>query len=125
MPKQIIHPAGLSDPSPTRAYSHGIRTGSLLFLAGQTGHDAATAGSGSRFEALTRRAFERMQLILEAAGGTLEAHQSGSEPLGATRTGCRMQLPAPSLTGAGETYTPALVDHAIWVPAGDQRGAEL
>lgn len=72
MPKQIIHPAGLSDPSPTRAYSHGIRTGSLLFLAGQTGHDAATAGSGSRFEAQTRRAFERMQLILEAAGGTLD-----------------------------------------------------
>jgi 2-iminobutanoate/2-iminopropanoate deaminase len=72
MPKQIIQPAVLSDPSPTRAYSHGIRTGNLLFLAGQTGHDAAATGAASRFEAQTRRAFERIQLILESAGGTLD-----------------------------------------------------
>jgi len=44
----------------------------LLFLAGQTGHDAAAADAASRFEAQTRRAFEHVRLILEAAGGTLD-----------------------------------------------------
>jgi 2-iminobutanoate/2-iminopropanoate deaminase len=72
MPKQIVRPAGLPDPSGTRAYSHGVRTGNLLFLAGQTGHDAHAEPSVGRFEAQTRRAFARMQTILEAAGGSLD-----------------------------------------------------
>ena len=72
MLKQIIQPAALPDPSRTRAYSHGVKSGNLLFLAGQTGHDAAPTAAGSRFEAQTRRTFERMQSILEAAGGTLD-----------------------------------------------------
>jgi 2-iminobutanoate/2-iminopropanoate deaminase len=72
MPKQIYTPAGLPDPGPTRAYSHGVRTGNALYLAGQTGSDAQPSGGQGRFEAQTRRAFERMRLILEAAGGTLD-----------------------------------------------------
>ncbi|HTE86626.1 MAG TPA: hypothetical protein VK821_18040 [Dehalococcoidia bacterium] len=40
MPKQTVQPPGLPDPGPTRSYSHGIRAGNLLFLAGQTGTDA-------------------------------------------------------------------------------------
>jgi 2-iminobutanoate/2-iminopropanoate deaminase len=71
MPKQIVRPEGLPDPGAARAYSHGVRSGNLLFLAGQTGTDVqSTAGQG-RFEAQTRRCFERMQLILQAAGGSL------------------------------------------------------
>jgi len=72
MPKQIIQPADLPDPSNTRAYSHGVRWDNLLFLAGQTGHDAPPQSDVGRFEAQTRRTFERMRLILESAGGTLD-----------------------------------------------------
>ena len=72
MAKQIIQPAGLPDPGPTRAYSHGVRSGNLLFLAGQTGHDAHAQPGVGRFEAQTRRTFERMQTILQAAGGSLD-----------------------------------------------------
>lgn len=72
MPKQIVRPAGLPDPSATRAYSHGVRAGGLLFLAGQTGTDTLPQSGQGRFEAQTRRAFARMQTILEAAGGSLD-----------------------------------------------------
>jgi enamine deaminase RidA (YjgF/YER057c/UK114 family) len=72
MPKQIIRPPGLPDPSATRAYSHGVRAGNLLCLAGQTGTDAVPQPGVSRFELQTRRAFARMQSILEAAGGSLD-----------------------------------------------------
>ena len=68
MEKTIIMPPTLADSTP-RGYSHGVRVGSLLFLAGQTGTDR---GAGPRdLEAQTRRAFEKMQTILEAAGGGL------------------------------------------------------
>jgi 2-iminobutanoate/2-iminopropanoate deaminase len=72
MAKQIVKPAGLPDPGATRAYSHGVRVGQTLYLAGQTGTDAQPEPGVGRFEAQTRRAFERMRTILDAAGGTLE-----------------------------------------------------
>ena len=72
MPKQIVRPAALSDPSATRAYSLGVRAANLLFLAGQMGYDAEPRPGMGRFEIQTRRAFERMQTILEAAGGSLD-----------------------------------------------------
>lgn len=72
MAKQIIQPEGLPSPGATRSYSHGVRSGNLLFLAGQTGHDAQPREGMGRFEAQTRRTFERMELILKAAGGSLD-----------------------------------------------------
>jgi len=72
MPKQIIQPDGLNVPGPTRSYSHAVRNGNLLFLAGQTGNDAPAQAGMGRFEAQTRRAFARMRMILEAAGGSLD-----------------------------------------------------
>jgi enamine deaminase RidA (YjgF/YER057c/UK114 family) len=72
VPKTIVQPSGLPDPSATRAYSHGVRAGNWLFLAGQTGHDAPPLAGAGRFEAQTRRTFERMRMILEAAGGSLD-----------------------------------------------------
>jgi 2-iminobutanoate/2-iminopropanoate deaminase len=72
MAKQIIKPAGLPDPSGARSYSHGVRAGNLLFLAGQTGSDAEPQPGVGRFELQTRRTFARMQAILEAAGGSLD-----------------------------------------------------
>ncbi len=72
MAKQVVKPATLPDPAHTRAYSHGVRAGNLLFIAGQTGHDAQAQPGVGRFEAQTRRTFERMRLILQAAGGSLD-----------------------------------------------------
>jgi enamine deaminase RidA (YjgF/YER057c/UK114 family) len=72
MPKQIVRLATLPDPSATRAYSLGVRAANLLFLAGQMGHDAEPRPGVGRFEVQTRRAFARMQTILEAAGGSLD-----------------------------------------------------
>jgi enamine deaminase RidA (YjgF/YER057c/UK114 family) len=72
MPKQCIQPAGLSNPGPTRSYSHGVRSGNLLFLAGQTGTDTPPEPGAARFEHQVRRAFARMEAILEAAGGSLD-----------------------------------------------------
>src|SRR4029078_1342681 len=63
---------GLNNPGPGRSYSHGVRVGNLLFLAGQTGNAAQAQTGQGRFEAQTRRAFARMQAILEAAGGSLD-----------------------------------------------------
>jgi enamine deaminase RidA (YjgF/YER057c/UK114 family) len=68
VPKTIVQPSGLPDPSATRAYSHGVRAGNWLFLAGQTGHDAPPLAGAGRFETQTRRTFERMRMILGAAG---------------------------------------------------------
>jgi 2-iminobutanoate/2-iminopropanoate deaminase len=70
--KHIIRPTGLPDPSETRAYSHGVRVGNTLYLAGQTGTDTPPAAGVGRFEGQTRRAFARMQTILEAAGGSFD-----------------------------------------------------
>jgi 2-iminobutanoate/2-iminopropanoate deaminase len=70
MEKTIIQPPGLRDPS-ARGYSHGVRVGNLLFLAGQTGAEAQPAPGQSRLEAQTRLTFQKMQTILEAAGGSL------------------------------------------------------
>ena len=72
MAKQIVQPEGLPNPAATRAYSHGVRAANMLFLAGQTGSDAQPAAGVGRFEAQTRRAFERMEAVLRAAGGTLD-----------------------------------------------------
>ena len=72
MPKQIVKPTGLPDPGPSRSYSHGVRAGNLLFLAGQTGTDQPSPAGPGRFEFQVRRTFARMQTILEAAGGSLD-----------------------------------------------------
>jgi enamine deaminase RidA (YjgF/YER057c/UK114 family) len=71
MPKEIIRPVGMADPGATRAYSHAVRDGNLVYLAGQTGVDARPEPGRGRFELQTRRAFARMETILEAAGGSL------------------------------------------------------
>jgi 2-iminobutanoate/2-iminopropanoate deaminase len=70
--KQIFNPSDLPDPGPRRAYSHAVRAGNVLYLAGQTGTDAEPQSGTGRFEAQTRRTFERMQTILEAAGASLD-----------------------------------------------------
>jgi enamine deaminase RidA (YjgF/YER057c/UK114 family) len=50
-------------------FSHGIRSGNLLFIAGELG--VGPPGAESNFETQTRRAFANVQAVLETAGGTL------------------------------------------------------
>jgi enamine deaminase RidA (YjgF/YER057c/UK114 family) len=68
--KQIIAPASLNDPS-ARGYSHGVKTGNLLFLAGHTG-TAPGLSEPMNLETQMRRAFGNLQAILLEAGGTLD-----------------------------------------------------
>ena len=73
MTKRIIRPDGMADPGPTRAYSHAVAAGGLLFLAGQTGTDAPDDPGIGRFERQARRVFSRMETILKAAGLDLDS----------------------------------------------------
>lgn len=71
MDKQIIQPSELENPG-RRAFSHGIKVGHLLFIAGQLGTDK----EGKIIEvgdtaAQARRIFKRFQTILDEAGGKL------------------------------------------------------
>ncbi|HLI29345.1 MAG TPA: RidA family protein [Chloroflexota bacterium] len=70
MEKQLVNPPTLFDPGPTRAYSHGVRVGSLLFLAGQMGIGPNRRLAGD-FAAQVRQAFANLEAVLRAAGGSL------------------------------------------------------
>ena len=72
MEKTIINPFGLARP---RGFSHGIlvTSGSLLFLAGQTGSDAggriiAPGDLVAQYE----QALRNLNLVIEAAGGKMQ-----------------------------------------------------
>jgi 2-iminobutanoate/2-iminopropanoate deaminase len=71
MDKTIVRAPGLWDPS-SRAYSHGVRVGNLLFLAGQTGIDSSRKAAPGDFATQTRQAFANIEQVLRAAGGTLD-----------------------------------------------------
>jgi 2-iminobutanoate/2-iminopropanoate deaminase len=66
----------VSSPSAPRAigpYSQAIRAGSLLFVSGQIPLDPATGDMvQGGIEAQTRRVFDNLRAILEAAGATFD-----------------------------------------------------
>ena len=71
--KKIIQPKNLQDPRPR--YSQAILTdgGRLLFIAGQTASDkdGNVVGVGD-IEAQAKQVFEKIKIIVEEAGGTLD-----------------------------------------------------
>ncbi|MBV8910419.1 MAG: RidA family protein [Gammaproteobacteria bacterium] len=71
MSRQIIHTPRA--PQPIGAYSQAVRIGDTVYLSGQVPFDPATmqlvAGD---FEAQTRRVFENLKAVAEAAGGSLD-----------------------------------------------------
>ena len=69
MPKQNIH----SDAAPRAIgpYSQAVRCGSTVYLAGQIGLDPGSMELVSGFEAQTRRVFENLKAVAQAAGGNL------------------------------------------------------
>lgn len=61
---------GLNAPVP-HSYSHSVRAGAMLFLAGQCGTNAAGNVVSADFEAQARLALDRVRRVVEQAGGTL------------------------------------------------------
>jgi 2-iminobutanoate/2-iminopropanoate deaminase len=71
----MIHevPASTEMPRTLGPYSHVVRAGDFLFVAGQPGLDPSTgAVPPGGFEAEARQAFENLALVLRAAGSGLE-----------------------------------------------------
>jgi enamine deaminase RidA (YjgF/YER057c/UK114 family) len=68
--KQVIPVETLPDPS-AFGYSHVVRYGDTVAVAGQCGTDDSGRVVPGGIEPQTRRAFERLELALTAAGGTL------------------------------------------------------
>jgi 2-iminobutanoate/2-iminopropanoate deaminase len=69
--KEIIRPADGIHPLPW-PYSHGIKVGDTLFIAGQVAldEDLHLVGPGDA-EAQARQTWKNIQTVVEAAGGTI------------------------------------------------------
>jgi len=70
MPKKEIVQVNLASPNPN--LSPATRFGDLVFVAGQTGRHPSTGEVGRDVREQTCNALERIKLILEAAGTSLE-----------------------------------------------------
>jgi 2-iminobutanoate/2-iminopropanoate deaminase len=71
MKKEIVKVDKLSKPS--MPYSHCVKAGNLLFIAGQVGVDPANNQlKGTSIREQTEQALRNMETILKAAGSSLE-----------------------------------------------------
>ena len=70
MPKEAF----FSDraPNPAGPYSHAVRAGDLVFVAGQGPHDKLSATTPAGFEDQARQVFRNIAAILEAAGASMD-----------------------------------------------------
>lgn len=67
---EIIEPSGIAPPAAN--YSHAIRCGDLLFLAGEVGLEPDGSVREGDVRAQTRRVIMNMEAILHAAGFGLD-----------------------------------------------------
>ena len=70
MPKKEIVTVGSAAPNPN--LSAATKFGGLVFVAGQTGRDPKTGAVGKDIREQTRNILERIKVILEAAGTSLD-----------------------------------------------------
>jgi 2-iminobutanoate/2-iminopropanoate deaminase len=70
MPKKEIIQVNLAAPNPN--LSPATRFGNLVFVAGQTGRHPITGEVGRDIREQTRNVLERIKMILEAAGTSLD-----------------------------------------------------
>ncbi len=69
MKKEYISPKGLFEPI---GWSHAVKAGNTIYLAGMVGFDKQRNIVAGGFEAQTVKTFENIKLILEAAGASLK-----------------------------------------------------
>ena len=69
MPRAAISPKGMFAAGP---YSHAIRTGHLVFLSGKTGTDGDGKLLSDSIAEQTKQTFANLQVVLQAAGLTLD-----------------------------------------------------
>jgi len=67
--REVIHPKGVFK---RRAYSHVVKAGNTVYIAGQVARDESgnVVGIGD-FRAQAEKVFENLELCLKAAGATL------------------------------------------------------
>ncbi|MDR2220194.1 MAG: RidA family protein [Methylobacillus sp.] len=69
MARQVISTEGA--PKAIGTYSQAVRVGDTVYLSGQIGLDPATAQLVEGMEAQTRRVFDNLSAVTQAAGGSL------------------------------------------------------
>jgi reactive intermediate/imine deaminase len=69
MPRENVHSEAA--PKAIGPYSQAVRCGSTVYLAGQIGLDPSSMELVSGIEAQTRRVFENLRAVAQAAGGNL------------------------------------------------------
>ena len=70
MTKQAIETA--KAPSAIGTYSQAVRAGSTVYLSGQIGLEPESMRMAEGIEAQTRRVFDNLRAVAEAAGGSLD-----------------------------------------------------
>lgn len=70
MPKQIVQTEAA--PKAIGPYSQAVRCGNTVYLAGQIGLDPQSMELASGLDAQTRRVFENLAAVAQAAGGSLK-----------------------------------------------------
>ena len=71
MTKQAIETA--KAPSAIGTYSQAVRAGSTVYLSGQIGLEPESMQMAEGIEAQTRRVFDNLRAVAEAAGGSLDS----------------------------------------------------
>jgi len=69
MAKEYISPKGIFEPI---GWSHAVKVGSTIYVSGMVGFDENRKVVAGGFEAQTMKAFENIELALEAAGASLK-----------------------------------------------------
>lgn len=69
MSKQIIHTDNA--PAAVGTYSQAIKVGNTVYISGQLGLDPVSMNLKDGFEAQARQAFDNLEAIAKAAGGSL------------------------------------------------------
>jgi enamine deaminase RidA (YjgF/YER057c/UK114 family) len=70
MPKTIIQPKDVHEPT---GYSHGVRAGDYIFVAGQVAYDEKRNLVGKdNFAAQAEQAFRNLERVLAAAGARMQ-----------------------------------------------------
>ena len=70
MPRQTVHSEAA--PKAIGPYSQAVRCGNTVYLAGQIGLDPKTMELVTGLDAQTRRVFENLAAVAQAAGGGLK-----------------------------------------------------